>query len=114
MIITDNPGTALEKVSIDIVGPLPVTQKLNEYILTIENNFIGHSLAVPVPTSLVSTIADALVKKFICIFRSSKSVLTDQGKNFLSNLIRRLAKRFRIRQIKTLKRIFRKISSYAC
>ena len=30
MIKTDTPGTAFEKFSMDIVGPLPVTQKLNE------------------------------------------------------------------------------------
>ena len=60
-----------------------------------------YSLAIPLPNSLASTIADALVKKFICIFGSPRAVLTDQGKNFLSNLIRRLAKIFRIRQFKT-------------
>ena len=36
----------------------------------------------------------------ICIFGSPKGVLTDQGTNLLSNLLRRLAKRFRIRQFK--------------
>ena len=48
-----------------------------------------YSLAIPLPNSLASTIADALVKKFICIFGSPRAVLTDQGKIF------------RIRQFKT-------------
>ena len=55
MIITDTPGTAFEKVSMDIVGLLPVTQKLNEYILTIQDNFTKYSLAIPLPNSLTST-----------------------------------------------------------
>ena len=100
-IITDTPGTAFEKVSMKIVGPLSVTEKLNEYILTIQDNFTKYSLAIPRPNSLASTVADALVKKFICIFGSPRAILTDQGENFLSNLIRRLAKIFRIRQFKT-------------
>ena len=72
---------------IHVLGPLPITQKLNEYILTIQDNFTKHSLAILLPNSLASTIADALVKKFICIFGSARASLTDQGKNFLSNLI---------------------------
>ena len=92
---------AFEKVSMDIVGPLLITQKLNEYILTIQDNFTKYSLAIPLPNSLTSTIADARVKKFISIFGLPRVILTDQGKNLLSNLIRRLAKIFRIRQFGT-------------
>ena len=46
-------------------------------------------------------ITDAFVKKFICIFGSPKEVLTDQGRDFLSNLLKRLAKLFRIKQFRT-------------
>ena len=77
-----------------------MTQKLNEYILTIQDNFTKYSLAMPLPNSLASTIADALVKKCICIFGSPRAVLTDQGNNFLNNLIRRSGKIFRNRQFK--------------
>ena len=35
------------------------------------------------------------------MYGSSKEVLTDQKADFLSNLMRRMAKRFRIRQFKT-------------
>ena len=41
------------------------------------------------------------MKKFICIFGSPKGVLTDQGRDFLSNLLKRLAKGFRIKQFRT-------------
>ena len=35
MVITDTPGTAFEKISMDIVGKLPITSSQNQYILTI-------------------------------------------------------------------------------
>ena len=41
------------------------------------------------------------MKKFICIFGSPKGVLTDQGRDFLSYLLKILAKRFRIKQFRT-------------
>ena len=58
-------------------------------------------MAIPLPNHQASTIADAFVKKFICIFGSPKGVLTDQGRDFFSNLLKRLAKRFRIKQYRT-------------
>ena len=37
MIITDTPGTAFEKILMDIVGKLAITSSQNQYILTIHN-----------------------------------------------------------------------------
>ena len=101
MIITDTPGTAFEKISMDIVGKLPKTSSQNQYILNIQDNFTKYSLAILLPNHQAGTIADAFVKKFFCVYDSPKAVLTDQGVDFLSNLIRKMAKRFRIRQFKT-------------
>ena len=101
MVITETPTTAFENISMDIVGPLPETKSGNLYILTIQDNFTKYSLAIPLPNHQDSTIADAFVKKFICIFGSPKGILTDRGSDFLSNLLKRLGKRFRIKQFRT-------------
>ena len=69
MINTDTPGTAFEKISMDIVGKLPITSSQNQYILTIQDNFTKY-LAIPLPNHQAGTIADAFVKKFICIYSS--------------------------------------------
>ena len=90
MVITDTPTTAFEKISMDISGPLPETKSGNLYILTIQAIFTKYSLAIPLPNHQASTIADAFVKKYICIFVSPKRVLTDQGRDFLGNLLKRL------------------------
>ena len=99
--ITQYPTTAFEKISPDIVVLLPETKSGNLYILTLQDNFTKYSLAIPLPNHQAGTIADAFVKKFICIFGSPKGVLTDQGRDFYSNLLKRLAKRFRIKQFRT-------------
>ena len=82
MVITDTPTTAFEKISMDIVAPLPETKSVNLHILTIQDNFTKYSLAIPLSNHQAGTIADAFVKKFICIFGSPKGVLTDQGRDF--------------------------------
>jgi len=50
-------------------------------------------------TSLL--IADAFTKYFICIYGAPKAILTDQGTNFLSALMRALTKKFNIQHFKT-------------
>ena len=72
IVITETPTTAFEKLSMCIVGPLPETKSGNLNILTIKDNFTQYSLAIPLPIQQASTIADAFVKKFICIFGSPK------------------------------------------
>ena len=73
----------------DLVGPLPETESGNLYIITIQGNLTKYSLAIALPNHQASTIADAFVKKFICIFGSPKGILTDQGKDSLSNCVTR-------------------------
>lgn len=101
MIITDTPGTTLDKLAMDIVGPLPKTKNGNEYILTMQDQLSKYCLGVPLPNALASTIADAFVKRYIRIFGAPRIVLTDQGRNFLSSPMKRIAKRIKIKQVKT-------------
>jgi len=101
MIITDTPGSSFDKVSLDIMGPLPITPRGNIYILTMQDLLTKYSVAVPLQEATSLTIADAFVKHFICIYGAPKIILTDQGTNFLSSLIRNLAKKFNIKHLKT-------------
>ena len=94
MVISDTPTTAFGKISMNIAGPLPLTKSANIYILTIHDNFTKYSLAIPLPNHQASTIADAFVKKYICIFVSPKGVLTDQGGDFLCKYIKKIGKTF--------------------
>jgi len=101
MIITDTPGSSFDKVSLDIMGPLPITPHGNSYVLTMQDLLTKYSVAVPLQEATSLTIADAFVKNFICIYGAPKIILTDQGTNFLSSLIRNLTKKFNIKHLKT-------------
>ena len=72
MVITDTPGPVFEKIALDIVGPLPKTKNNKEYILTIQDQLSKFSLAIPLRNTLATSIADAFIKRFICIFRTPK------------------------------------------
>lgn len=101
MIITDTPGAAFDKISMDIMGPLPITNDGSRYVLTIQDLLTKYSVAAPLKEASSLSIADAFVKKFICTYGAPKIVLTDQGANFLSSLIRNLTRKFNIQHLKT-------------
>jgi transposase InsO family protein len=101
MVITDTPGTAFDKISLDIMGPLPLTNRGNKYLLTIQDLLTKYSLAVPLRETSSLAIADAFLKNFICVYGAPRSILTDQGSNFLSAFIRNLTRKFNIQHYKT-------------
>jgi len=101
VIITDTPGSAFHKVSLDIMGPLPVTPRGNIYILTMQDLLTKYSIAIPLQKATSLTIADAFLKNFIYIYGAPKIILKNQGTNFLSSLIRNLTKKFDIKHFKT-------------
>jgi len=101
MILTDTPDAAFDKVSMDIMGPLPTSHEGNSYILTIQDLLTKHSLAIPLKHAGAIDVADAFVNEFICTYGAPKALLTDQGTHFLNSLMKNIAKKFRIAQYKT-------------
>lgn len=101
MLLTSTPGSAFDKVALDVVDPLTQTQKGNKYILTIHDQLTKFSLAIPLASITLVDIADALISCLICKFGAPRAVLTDQGTNFLSTLIKALMRKFKIKQFKT-------------
>ena len=96
MVITNTPGTVFDKIALDVVGPLSKTKNRFEYTLTMQDQLSKFCLSVPLKDSIASTIADVFVKKFICLFGAPRIVITDQGQNFLSKLLQRISKTFKI------------------
>ncbi|XP_048515933.1 uncharacterized protein LOC125502163 [Athalia rosae] len=56
MIITDTPADTFDKVALDIIGPLPVTESNNQYLLTVQCNLTKFLDAIPLPNATAQTI----------------------------------------------------------
>ena len=59
------------------------------------------SVALPLPDSLASTVADAFVKRYITLFGAPQALVSDRGANCMSKLFAAVAKRFKIKQLRT-------------
>ncbi|KAL5502694.1 hypothetical protein EMCRGX_G009508 [Ephydatia muelleri] len=78
----------LQRVAMDILGPLPETEKGNKYILVIGDYFTKWKEAYPLPNMEAMTVARHLVSEFMCRFGVPEQLHSDQGRNFESGVIK--------------------------
>lgn len=101
MIITDTPTDSFQKISIDIYGPLPITRAGHKNILTIQDNLTKYSVSIPLDETTSKDVATALATKYIYIYGAPKIIISDQGRNFISEIFKEFTKIFRIKDYST-------------
>lgn len=74
----------MERVALDIMGPLPLSGDGNRYLLVIEDYFTKWTEAVT--DQEATTVASALIKSVITKFGVPRELHSDQGSNFESNV----------------------------
>ena len=84
----------------DIVGPLPQTSTGHRYILVICDYATRYPEAMPLKDIMAETIAEQLVLLFSRVGIPAE-ILTDQGTNFMSALLKELYQRLNIASIRT-------------
>lgn len=94
-------GEPMERVAIDILGPLPLTEKGNKYILVISDCFTRWPEALAIPDQEAVTVAKALVNDVICRFGTPLQIHSDQGSNFESNVFKELCELLQIDKTRT-------------
>ena len=87
------------KIAIDIVGELPRTTTGYKYILIVDYA-TRYPEAIPLRNTSSKTIADALVQYF-CRVGIPEELVSDQGSNFISNLMAQLYDQLGITKIQT-------------
>lgn len=101
MIITTTSSYAFEKVFMDIVGPLPRSNKNNCYIITLQNDLTKYSCAIPSENHEANTVAHIFVTNFICQYGMPNSIVTDCGTEFLSKVFNEVCRLLKIKKSST-------------
>jgi hypothetical protein len=94
-------GERLERIAIDVMGPLPTTARGNKYIMVVGDYFTKWTEVYEMPDQEARTIANILIRQFICRFGIPKSIHTDRGSNFESKLFREMCRVFEIHKTRT-------------
>ena len=100
-VITDTPLEPNDKIAMDIFGPLTKTKRGNQFILSIQDQLTKYLLLVPLKDQQANSIIDNLLEHYIYIFSAPKTILTDQGTNFVSKLMETFEQAFKIKHVKT-------------
>lgn len=101
MVVTSTASHAFDKLAIDLVGPLPVTERYNKYILTVQCDLSKYIFVLPIPDMSADTVSKVLVEKVFLTFGSPSGILSDQGSNFMSKLFISICKFWRIHKVRT-------------
>ena len=100
-MVTSQPSFPLQRVGMDIMGPLPVTPRGNRYILVVGDYFTKWYEAFPLPDIRAETVAGYFVNGFVCRYGAPHSLHTDQGAQFKSNLFKSLCTMLDIHKTRT-------------
>ncbi len=61
-------GAPMERVAMDIIGPLPITESGNQYILVVGDCFTKWMEAFALPNHTAQTVAETFVEQVVCRF----------------------------------------------
>lgn len=99
-----NAGAPFERVAIDVLGPLPTTNRGNRYVLVLMDYFTKWPEALALPDQTAETVADALLDNVFSRFGVPLELHSDQGRNFESDVFQQMLKRLQIEKTRTTPR----------
>ncbi|CAB0010179.1 unnamed protein product, partial [Nesidiocoris tenuis] len=84
------PDERFSTIHMDIVGPLPPSRGAS-YLLTCTDRFTRWVEALPMSNQTAETVATTFIAGWVADFGTPLTIVTDQGRNFKSNLFRQVA-----------------------
>jgi len=94
-------GDRMERIAIDIIGPLMETKNNNKYILVIGDYFTKFVESFAIPNHEAITVADKLMTEWISRYGIPNYIHTDQGREFESKLIAELCQLLKCKKSRT-------------
>lgn len=94
-------GSPMERIAIDVSGPLPKTDARNQYILVAQDYFTKWPEAFALPDQQAVTVADVLVNQFFTRFGILMELHSDQGRNFESETFHEVCRLLGISKTRT-------------
>src|SRR4051812_42873164 len=92
-------GEPFAKIGIDIVGPLPLTEKKNRYIIVATDYLTKWPEAEAVSEATGKRVAEFIYQTIICRHGCPKQLLSDRGTHFRNELVDNLLKKFEIQHL---------------
>lgn len=96
--ISSTATAPFEKVYMDLVGPIsPMGSKGNFYVFTCNCDLTKYAIAVPMKDCSALTTAKAFVHGVILKYGFPKEIVSDNGSNFVTELLKEVTKLLRVK-----------------
>ena len=90
-----------DRIAVDFVGPLPKTPDGNKYILVFIDYATRWPEAFACKDMKATTVAEIFIREILCRHGAPVKVLSDQGRNFLSDVVKEICEFTRTTKIQT-------------
>ncbi|CAI5677314.1 unnamed protein product [Oreochromis niloticus] len=94
-------GAPMERIAVDLMGPLNETERHNQFTLVVQDYFSKWVEAYPVPNEQAPTVAEKVVAEWVCRYGAPQSLHSDQGTNFESAVFQGMCELFGIKKTHT-------------
>ena len=95
------PRFCFQKIAIDTAGPYPETDQGNKYVITVIDCLSGYLEAFPVPSNSSVVVAKLLLNEIFRRYSWVETMVSDNGSNYVSELIQEILKQGHVAHIKT-------------
>ena len=94
-------GAPMERVHIDLLGPFNESEEGNKYIVVIVDQFTKWMECYAVPDQSAETVCQVLVKNCLSKLGPPRTIHSDQGRNFESEIFQQVCRAFEIAKTRT-------------
>ena len=94
-------GAPGDCIATDYIGPLPVTDRGNRYILVFTDHFSKNVEVIPVSDMTAEVCAEKLLNEVISRWGCPLSIHSDQGRTYESRVFRELCRMLEVRKTRT-------------
>ena len=93
---TEIPKRAFAKLSIDLIVEMPTSHYDNKNILVMVDHLTSWTMVKAIPDKEATTVANAIFKKLILEHGSPEILLSDNGKEFINDILAYVCQEFGI------------------
>jgi transposase InsO family protein len=94
-------GAPMDRLSTDVLGPLPLTSRGNRYIVVVIDHFTRWVEIFPTSDQTAETTANVILNGVISRFGCPLDLHSDQGRNYESTIFKELCRLLEIRKTRT-------------
>ena len=90
-----------DRIGIDLVGPMPLTQKGNKYVVVATDYFTHYTEAVPIPEKSAALVASFMNRYILKRHGAPKMIQSDQGKEFCNEVVKKCLEKTNTKHVKS-------------